>query len=202
MLPALDAFEKYLHSPHQLPPLVRLGITHYQFEAIHPFADGNGRIGRLLISLLSCAWGLLPQPLLYLSVYFEANRQEYYARLLRVSQAGCWEEWLVFFLLGVKTQAQDGILRTRRLLDLRESYRARIQSERASARLLQVIDLLFERPILSIQGVSAGLDVHYPAAMRYVEQLEAEGILSEVTGRARNRVYRASEILEAIERPL
>jgi len=202
MHPALNALEEYLHAPSDIPPLIRLGLIHYQFEAIHPFADGNGRIGRLLISLLLCAWGLLPQPLLYLSAFFEAHRQDYYNHLLWVSQSGHWEEWLSFFLLGVKIQAQDAVQRIRRLQDLREAYRSRIQAERAAARLLHVVDLLFEQPILSILQVSAALNVHYPAAKRYVEQLEAEGILREITGRARNRLYRADEIMQAIEGPL
>lgn len=202
MGPALDEFEKYIHSKSDLPPLIRLGLIHYQFEAIHPFADGNGRIGRLLISLLLCAWGLLPQPLLNLSEFFEARREEYYRHLLRVSQAGDWEGWLGYFLTGIKTQGFDAVQRTRNLQDLRERYRTQFQTERAAARLLQVIDFLFEQPILNVQRVSSELDVHYPAAKRYVDQLEDAGILTEITGRARDRVYRANEILEAIEKPL
>lgn len=202
MHPALDEFEKYLHSQSDLPPLIRLALIHYQFEAIHPFADGNGRIGRLLISLLLCAWGLLPQPLLYLSEFFEAHRGEYYQSLLSVSQSGDWVGWLDYFLLGVKTQSLDSVQRIRYLQDLRQKYRTQFQTERAAARLLQVVDFLFEQPILTIQKVGLQLDVHYPAAKRYVDRLEDAGILSEITGRARDRVYRANEILRAIEMPL
>jgi Fic family protein len=198
---ALSELEKFLHAQSDLPPLVRLGMVHYQFEAIHPFADGNGRIGRLLLILLLCVWGLLPQPILYLSPYFESHRQEYYETLLAVSRDGSWEDWLNYFLNGVVLQAHDAVLRIRRLQDLREVYRVRFQASRAAGRLLQVVDLLFERPILNVQQVRARLDVHFPAAQGYVEQLERAGILKEITGKARDRVYRADEIMRAIEDP-
>ena len=117
----LDNLEKFLHNPSDLPPLIRLGLVHYQFESIHPFLDGNGRIGRLLIILLLCEWNLLHQPLIYLSAYFEANQQEYYDRLLAVSQIGDWEGWLNFFLEGVRIQSQDTIARIQRLENLLEN---------------------------------------------------------------------------------
>jgi Fic family protein len=199
---ALDQFERYIHSSSEMPPLVRLGLIHYQFEAIHPFLDGNGRIGRLLVSLLLCSWGLLSQPLLYLSAFFESSREAYYDHLLKVSQSGAWEEWLIYFLDGVESQALDAVERIQRLIDLRENYRVRFQSTRATARLLQVIDYLFEKPILTNQHVSKLLDVHYPTAQRYIDQLETEGILHEITGMARNRVYRADEILNTIDEPI
>lgn len=199
---ALDAFEKFLHTPSPLPPLVRLGLIHYQFEAIHPFLDGNGRVGRLLITLLLCAWGLLPQPLLYLSAYFEAHRQRYYDLLLAVSQRGSWEEWLGFFLQGIAEQARDAVTRARRLQDLRERYREQFQTARAAARLLQVVDLLFAQPVLTVNQVASALAVNFSTAQRYVKQLEDAGLLDEITGRGRNRVYRADEVLRAIEEPL
>jgi len=202
MREALDALERFLHAPSTLPPLVRLGLIHYQFEAIHPFTDGNGRIGRLLLTLLLCAWDLLPQPLLYLSVYFEARRRAYYDLLLRVSQKGAWEDWLAFFLDGVTMQAQDAAVRARRLQDLREQYRRRFDTARAAARLLRLVDLLFERPVLTMPQVAEALGVNYASAGRYINQLEAAGLLREITGQARNRVYRADEVLTAIEEPL
>src|SRR5215510_2962005 len=164
---ALDAFEKFLHTPSLLPPLVRLSLIHYQFEAIHPFLDGNGRIGRLLITLLLCAWDLLPEPLLYLSAYFEANRQVYYDLLLSVSQNGAWEAWLSFFLRGVALQARDAVARARRMQDLREQYRVKFQTARAAVRLLQVVDLLFAQPVLTIRQVQTALGVDFPEAQRY-----------------------------------
>jgi Fic family protein len=199
---ALDAFEKFLHAPSRLPPLVRLGLIHYQFETIHPFLDGNGRIGRLLITLLLCAWDLLPEPLLYLSAYFEAQRQTYYDLLLEVSQRGDWEAWLIFFLRGVATQSRDAVARAQRLQDLREQYREHFQTARAGARLLQVVDLLFARPVLTARQVEAALGVNFPTAQRYVNRLGEAGLLREITGKARNRVYQADEVLQAIEEPL
>jgi Fic family protein len=202
MQEALDAFEKFLHQPLSLPPLVRLGLIHYQFEAIHPFLDGNGRMGRLLITLLLCAWELLPQPLLYLSAYFEAHRQDYYDLLLAVSQKGAWKEWLTFFLLGVKEQARDAVSRSRRLQILREKYRERLQTARAAARLLQVVDFLFAQPVFTVKRVGDTLGVDFSVAQRYVSHLEEEGLVEEITGQARNRIYRASELLKAIEGPI
>jgi Fic family protein len=199
MLQVLDAFGKFLYADSLLPPLIRLGLIHYQFEAIHPFLDGNGRVGRLLITLLLCAWGLLPQPLLYLSVYFEAHRQDYYDHLLAVSKRGAWEAWLRFFLRGVAEQSNDAVVRAGRLQLLREQYHRHFQTMRAAGRLLQVVDLLFSRPILGIPQVAEALGVSHQSAGRYVDTLEAEGVLREITGRARSRVYRADELLQAIE---
>jgi Fic family protein len=202
MLETLDALERFFHADSSLPPLIRLGLIHYQFEAIHPFLDGNGRVGRLLLTLLLCAWELLPQPLLYLSAYFEAHRQEYYVSLLAVSQQGAWERWLRFFLQGVAEQAQDAVRRAGRLQALREQYRTRFQSVRTAARLLQVVDLLFARPVVGATQVAQALDVSFQAAARHVDTLVAEGVLREITGQARGRIYRADAILQAIEAPL
>jgi Fic family protein len=199
---ALGVFEKFLHTPSSLPRLVRLGMIHYQFEAIHPFLDGNGRIGRLLITLLLCAWDLLPQPFLYLSAYFVAHQQTYYDLLLAVSQRGVWEDWLGFFLRGVAEQARDAVVRAGRLFDLRERYREQFQAARAAVRLLQLVDLLFAQPILTVREVEAALGVSFTTAQRYVDQLEEPGLLREITGQARNRVYRAGEVLQVIEEPL
>lgn len=199
MTVALDAFEKYLHAPTQIPPLIRMALIHYQFEAIHPFLDGNGRVGRLLISLLLCANELLPQPLLYLSAYFERHRESYYRHLLNVSQVGRWNQWIVFFLEAVSTQAKDAVSRSGRLLDLWNNYRNRMQEARSSALLLQVIDELFRSPVLTNQLVSERLSVTPRSTQLHIERLIAEGILHEATGRKRNRVYVANEVLSAIE---
>ena len=202
MLEALDSFERFLHAPSLLPRLVSLGLIHYQFEVIHPFLDGNGRIGRLLITLLLCAWDLLPEPLLYLSAYLEAQRQTYYDLLLAVSQRGQWEDWLVFFLRGVALQSRDAVVRAGRLQNLREQYREQLQGTRVPARLLQAVDLLFAQPVLTMRQVEAALGVNFSTAQRYVHQLVDLGLLREITGQARNRVYRAEQILQAIEEPL
>jgi len=198
---ALYALEDYLHSEPSLPPLVRLGLIHYQFEAIHPFLDGNGRVGRLLITLLLCQWGLLSQPLLYLSAYFNAYRQAYYDLLLGVSREGAWEDWLTFFLRGVAFQAHDSIARARRIQDLHADYHAQMLDDQAPAGVLQVIDWLFVQPLVTIRQVEQELDLTYQTARRYVDRLEEKGILREITGQARNRVYRADAVLDAINEP-
>jgi Fic family protein len=198
----LDAFEKFLHAESDIPPLVRIALAHYQFEAIHPFLDGNGRVGRLLLVLLMCLWGLLSEPVLYLSAYFDARRDEYYDRLMAVSQRGAWENWLTFFLEAVTAQAVDAHARARRLQALREVYRRRVQSERAVARLLQLLDLLFANPVASIPGLAKSMDVSFVAATRYVRHLTEIGVLREATGRTRNRIFVAEEILRAVQDPL
>ena len=198
----LNAFEAWLYTESDLPPLVRIALAHHQFEVIHPFLDGNGRIGRLLIIFLMCLWELLSEPLLYLSAYFEAHRDEYYDRLLAVSQKGEWEEWLVFFLEGVAVQARDACARARKLQDLRENYRQRVQAGRTAARLLQALDLLFARPIISIPMLCETLDLNFPPAQRYVDRLCKLDILREITGKSRNRLYVAEEILRAVQEPI
>ena len=196
---ALDALEKFIHASSDIPQLARAGLIHYQFEAVHPFLDGNGRGGRLLVILLLIEWGLISQPLLYLSAFFEAHRLDYYDRLLTVSQHGEWENWLLYFLKGISSQSLDAITRIERLGQLRNAYRERLRTERAAARLLQTLDVLFERPILNIRQLEAALVVPYRTAQRYVERLEEIGILREVTGQVRNRLYQADEIVQALD---
>jgi Fic family protein len=202
MSACLDAFERFLHAPDGPPPLVRLALIHYQFEAIHPFLDGNGRVGRLLLSLLLHVWQLLPQPLLYLSAYFEHHRALYYGHLLGVSTNGEWTAWLRFFLRGVEEQSVDAVERATRLLELRESFRRRLQSARASALPLRLVDALLERPAISTVGAQHLLGVTWRAAQLNVDKLVDAGILEEVTGQARNRVYLARQIVELLERDL
>lgn len=196
---SLDKFEKYLHTPSPLPPLVRFALIHYQFEAIHPFLDGNGRIGRLLLTLLLCAEELLPQPLLYLSAFFERNRQDYYRLLLSVSQAGAWTEWVSYFLRGVAEQSRDAVRRANRLLNLRQEYRTRLQSARSSALLLQLVDELFSFPAIAVTTAAKRLKVTPRAAQLNINKLIKAGILREVTGRARNRLFVAAELLNIID---
>ena len=202
MLESLDALERFLHQDTSLPALVTLALVHYQFEAIHPFLDGNGRIGRLLITLLLCAWDLLPEPLLYLSAYFEAHRQAYYDHLLAVSREGKWEDWLHFFLRGVVEQARDAVVRSRRLMDLQRQYREQFQDVRASALALRLVDHLFEAPVVTASTVRQVLGVTDRTAQLHISRLVTAGILREITGQARNRVYRADGIVQAIEEPL
>jgi Fic family protein len=196
---ALDALEKYLHSEDEYPPLVRLAFIHYQFEAIHPFIDGNGRIGRLLLILLLVHWGLLPLPLLYLSAYFEKHRQAYYDLLLSVSTRGAWREWVEFFLRGVAEQACDAVVRAKRLQDLQLAWRTKYQRARGAGLLLGIVDALFAVPVLTPRQVAGQLRVSHPAAMQALRRLEQDQILNEVSGKQRNRLYVAPAIIQALE---
>jgi Fic family protein len=195
---ALDAFEKYLHSDDVYPPLVRLALIHHQFEAIHPFVDGNGRIGRLLISLLLVRWGLLPSPLLYLSAYFHRHRQDYYDLLMAVSERGAWRDWLLFFLRGVTEQSRDAIVRARQLQDLEMAWRERLAQARASALLLRLADSLFKSPMLTIPEAQRLLDVTYHSAQRNVEKLVEANILQQIGESSYGKMFVASEILSVI----
>lgn len=198
MQAALDAFETFLHADSRLPALIRLALVHYQFEAIHPFLDGNGRIGRLLITLLLHTEKLLDQPLLYLSAFFEQHRDEYYDRLFAVSSRGAWSDWIDFFLRAVHEQAVDAVERANTILTLRDEYRTRMTAARQSALLLAMIDHLFQTPAVTIAGVARDLGVTYVSAKQNVEKLVAAKILEPLSD-ARNRVYMAQEILALIE---
>ena len=198
MLASLDAFEKYLHAPSALPPLVRLALIHYQFEAIHPFNDGNGRIGRLLLTLLLLSEGLIPEPLLYLSAYFEKHRREYYDLLLAVSQSARWTEWVTFFLSAVAEQADDAVARSNRLLDLKDRLYAQAHELGATVPMLQLIERLFDRPAFVISNVAKELDLTFRGAALIVEKLVAAGMLKEMTGQARNRVFACTQILDVL----
>ncbi|MFO8011729.1 MAG: Fic family protein [Phycisphaerae bacterium] len=198
---ALGALEQYLHEPSDLPAVARLALVHYQFEAIHPFADGNGRVGRLLISLMLCLEGVLPLPLLYLSAYFHRTQDEYYRRLLNVSQRGSWHEWLMYFARGVASEAMDAVDRAQRLKDLQAEYLRKVRTARASALLTQLIEELFNYPMVSVAKVSELLDVHASTAQKHIDRLTSAGILHEVTGQKRNRLFVAEGIIGAIYEP-
>jgi Fic family protein len=197
---ALDAFERYIHAPSELPTLVRVALIHYQFEAIHPFLDGNGRVGRLLIAFLLNVEHVLEQPLLYLSAYFERHRSDYYRLLLDVSMRGAWAEWIDFFLRGVIEQANDAVHRTRRLLDLTHDYRARLAGSRNLARMSSVVDDLLMNPATTVSAVAAKLRISYPAAKKNVDKLVAERVLMPIR-QAKGNVYIAQEIIDIIDAP-
>lgn len=198
----LHEFENYLHADSGLPDLVRLAAIHYQFEAIHPFGDGNGRVGRLLISLLLVKQGILPEPFLYLSAFFERLRSDYYSLLLGVSLEGAWEPWIAFFLDGVADQAADAVRRSTRLLELRDEYSARLLRARGSPLPVRLLDELFSSVALTIPRAVQILGVTPPAASKAVARLEQAGIVREVTGRERYRLYVAEEILAVIEQDM
>jgi len=201
MLKALDAFEKFINAPlGNMPVLVWLTLIHYQFEAIHPFLDGNGRIGRLLITLLLCAKGLLDKPLLYLSAYFERNRRQYYEWLLRVSTHGQWNDWIQFFLRGVIEQSKDAFERARQLLDLQQQYHKIVHVTKRSALQIRLVDFLIERPVITAVYISKLFDVTYNAAQNNINKLIKAGILREITGSKRKKVFVAGKVLEIINK--
>jgi Fic family protein len=195
MRKALDAFEKFLSAPSERPFLVDLALLHYQFEAIHPFRDGNGRVGRLLIPLLLCERNILTKPLLYLSAYLEHYRTRYMDLLLAVSQRGAWESWIEFFLNGVAEQAMDGVERATKLMALWQDFRKRLQTARMSILAQNLVDQLFQQPAMSVGLAQQVLGVTFASAQNNVMRLVALGILKEVTGRKRDRIFIAPEIL-------
>lgn len=199
MRTALDAFEKYLHEKDDQPELVRLAFIHYQFEAIHPFLDGNGRIGRLLLSLLLVHWGVLPLPLLYLSAFFEGHRDQYYDLLMAVSERGAWRDCVEFFLRGIAEQAKDAVGRAKRLQDLQLAWHSQLQEVGTPAWMLGLADLLFETPLVSAHVVQRRFGVSHPTAMKGLRRLEDMGILREITGKERNKLYLSTPVVECLE---
>lgn len=193
----LDDFERFLHE-RTLRPLVQAAVLHYQFEAIHPFGDGNGRVGRLLVLLFLAERDLLPQPLLYLSAFFERTRSTYYDLLMRVSTHGDWDSWLLYFLEAVRSQARDAADRTDRLLALQTQFRNEIRGSRVTANALALVDHLFVNPIVSASSVQRALGVSAPTARTAIQTLERAGIVREITGRSWGRAYQSDRILELL----
>jgi len=192
----LDDLEKYLHDAAvELPILIQLAVAHYQFEAIHPFRDGNGRVGRLLIPLVLVARERLDDPLLYLSAYFERNRDDYVDLLLAVSQRGAWLEWVKFFLTGVVESASEASSQAESMMQLRQEYHRRFQADRSSAKIIRLVDELFQTPSITIKKAAKVLDLTHQGAANNIHKLEDAGILREVTGRTRNQRFVAGEIL-------
>jgi len=198
---ALDDLERFLHE-HDHPLLVQLALAHYQFEVIHPFLDGNGRIGRLLIPLMLVLRGALSQPLLYLSAYFEQHRSQYYDNLLVTSQTGDLMPWLTFFLRGVRRQAREAEERTVRLVELQHDMRSALLEEGRPNSVVRLAEYLSSVPVVSASRVSRILDVTRPTAHSAIEALVERGDLHEVTGKERNRIYEAPRIFDAVYGPV
>ncbi len=201
VIECMGLLEKFLHDdPVRTPLLIKAALAHVQFETIHPFLDGNGRVGRLLITLLLCADGALAQPLLYLSLYFKTHREAYYSLLQRVRSEGAWEDWLDFFLAGVIDTTEQATRSAQRILELFRDDRERVgQIGRAGASALRLHQALQEKVILSIPGAAKRLGLSQPtvtASMRHLEQL---GIVRERTGRRRNRMYVYDAYLKILE---
>lgn len=194
---ALADLERFLHET-DMPLLVQLAVAHYQFEAIHPFLDGNGRIGRLLIPVMLVLRGALSQPLLYLSAYFEQYRTQYCDHLLATSQKGDLTPWIEFFLRGVRQQARDAEERTVRLVELQSTLRGKLLAEGRPNSVVRLAEYLFSVPIVTAHRAEQLLGVTRPTAQAAIDALVERGELAEVTGRERNRVYEASRIFDAV----
>ena len=194
-------WEKFVNGPTDMPPLVQCALMHYQIEAIHPYADGNGRIGRLLIVLFLCERGVLPTPLLYLSAYFERDRQRYYDELFNVSATGDWERWTRYFLEGVHREARDALARIRRVRELQQEWRDLLQRRKESANVLRLLEELFVHPATTVSDASELLGTSDPGTRRIIGRLVDAGIVT-VLGGTWPRIYVADRLLESIDRPI
>ena len=197
----MSELERFLHAEADgLSVLLRAGLAHLQFETIHPFLDGNGRVGRLLISLLLCHAGMLRGPMLYLSLYFKEHRSDYYYLLNHVRRTGDWEEWVAFFLEGVKQTAEGAVQTAHRLTNLFQADRDRLQatSGRRTGSVLRVHDALKKRPILTLTHASRDTLLSFPTAATAMERLVAQGMVREITGKRRDRLFVYSKYLDII----
>jgi len=190
--------DDYIQSPSQFPDIIDIALIHYQFETIHPFKDGNGRVGRLLIVILLACCDLLNYPLLYPSSYFNRSRDEYADHLLRVSEEGEWEEWLLFFLRGIREQSTEAFVRARLLLEKRREYEEEYSDAPESVKRL--VDSLFSEPYFSVNEAAEMIGMTYQSAKSAVDSLEEDGVVTELTGKQKYRVFEASEVMEIVER--
>lgn len=195
----LAAWEKFLDDS-ELPPLVTIALAHYQFEAIHPFLDGNGRVGRLLITLFLIEKKILPTPLLYLSAFFEASRRDYYDSLRAVSRGGAWQDWLEYFLQGIARMSEDALSRTTRINDLLVQWRTELAGQSTNTPL-RVVDLLAANPFITATGVAGQLKLAFTTAQRTIERLERSGMVLRVSNSKRDRIYCARALLDILEEP-
>jgi Fic family protein len=200
---ALGELEQFLHAKDNLPLLIKTGLAHAQFETIHPFLDGNGRVGRLLITFLLCESGVLHKPVLYLSHYFKRYRQTYYDLLQATRDLGAWEDWLLFFLRGVAEVSAQATETARRILTMRETHRNAITEHLgySAGNGHRVLERLYEYPIMSVNEIRDLIGTTYPAANQLVERLVKIGILSEITGHARNRRFRYDPYVRLFDEP-
>jgi Fic family protein len=191
MLQSLDNLEKFLHSPKPIPTLIKVGLAHAQFETIHPFLDGNGRTGRLLITFLLCEQNILQRPLLYISYYFKKYRSEYYDRLQAVRDSGNWEGWLKFFLRGVYEVAQEAAATARKIVNLKEEHRQLVLNTmgRKSGNAIALLESLYFRPIFNVEHAEEITSLSYPNANALIKALSDIGLVEEITGQKRNRAF-------------
>ncbi|RLF27226.1 MAG: Fic family protein [Thermoplasmata archaeon] len=198
---ALSDWERFLHGDDEIPVLIKVGLAHAQFETIHPFLDGNGRIGRLLITFLLVEKGVLRKPVLYLSHYFKQHRQEYYERLQAIRDEGRWEEWLAFFLQGIAEVSEMAAVTARRILRLREALRSRITENlgKSAGNGLKTLEQLFESPIVDVMSVKKLIGTAYPAANQLMKRLTELGVVTEFTGKKRNRRFAFKEYIDLFD---
>jgi Fic family protein len=196
MTKALSDLEKYLHRSRDLPVLLDVGLAHAQFETIHPFMDGNGRVGRLLITFMLVQRGVLHRPLLYLSLFLKRHRAEYYERLMGVRDHGDWEGWLRFFVRGVAETAEEGTTKARAIVVMREQQRELLQDAGLPINSFRLLDLLYRRPVVDVRLVRSELGISFGTANNLVEQFEDVRLLRETTGRKRDRIFRFDRYLE------
>ena len=197
MVKALSDWEKFLHQNDHIPVLVKIGMAHAQFETIHPFLDGNGRVGRLLITLLLCEWDKLQEPVLYLSHFFKQHRQEYYELLQNVRDLGDWESWIKFFVRGVSEVSGQATDTSREIVSLREKHRGLIVEEfgNVAGNGLKVLERLFLKPYITVKQIESLTGVTFSAANNLMGKFENVGVLTEITGQKRNRQYEYSDYL-------
>jgi Fic family protein len=195
----IDDLIRYLRDEKHAAPLIAIGCSHYQFEAIHPFGDGNGRLGRLLVAMSLCQQGLIGYPVVYVSGYFEDHRDEYYRLLREVSLSGAWTEWTRFFLTAVAEQAADTLMRLDRLETIRKDLMERLSGPQTPVNLLRLVEKLIEFPAVEIRTVAEWLGVTRPTASGYVRRLEAMGFLREWTGGGYARLWVAQPVIDVIE---
>src|SRR4030042_1617809 len=201
VIPAMGELEKFLHQESNIPPLVKIGLIHAQFETIHPFLDGNGRIGRLLITFYLFWKEILSKPLLYLSFYLKKKRPEYYELLMKVRTDGAWEEWIKFFLIGISDTSEEAANSAREIIQLKEKLMAELyKSSIASIYAVRLIDLLFETPLISIKEIIDKLKISKEAANELVKKFEKVDILKEITGKQRYKKYSFKQYIEIIAR--
>jgi Fic family protein len=194
----LSNLESFLHDESLMPALIKIGLAHAQFETIHPFLDGNGRVGRLLITFLLCEREILQRPVLYISYYFRRHRSDYYALLQNIRDTGDWESWLKFFLTAVAEVSVEATSTSRNIVALRERHRRVVERTfgRATSNGLRVLEALYSRPIISVNEIAAIAEVSYTAASGLMKRFVDNGILTETTGHARNRRFRYSQYVE------
>ncbi|MCH9630155.1 MAG: Protein adenylyltransferase SoFic [Chlamydiia bacterium] len=199
LMDCLGELEKFMHD-RQLPALIHIALCHYQFEAIHPFLDGNGRVGRLLITLLLIDQKMLPGPLLYLSAFFEATREEYYKQLYNLSSKGSWNDWLTYFLNGIAVQSEDVLSRAERINELLTMWTFQAASS-GSHVPVEIVEHFAVNPYLTINKIAEELGVAYSTAQRAVQKLESEKIIKQINTNKRDKIFCATKILDILEEP-